>query len=55
MGLDKELRKMATDFQDTSLLSKISGGDLIAIDAKISHKLFSCIQEPLSKCTEGMC
>ncbi len=34
MGLDKELRKMATDLQDTLLLSRISGGDLIAIDAK---------------------
>ncbi len=34
LGLDKELRKMATDLQDTSLLSRISGGDLIAIDAK---------------------
>ena len=34
MGLDQELRQMATGLQDTSLLSRISGGDLIAIEAK---------------------
>ena len=34
MELDQELRQMATELQDTSLLSRISGGDLIAIEAK---------------------
>ena len=30
----QELRRIATEMQDVSLLSKISGGDLIAIEAK---------------------
>ena len=34
MSLDKELRQMATEMQDTSLISRISGGDLVAIEAK---------------------
>lgn len=34
MGLDKELRMMATALQDTTLMSKLSGGDLVAIEAK---------------------
>lgn len=34
MGLDQELRQIATELQDASLLSRISGGDLIAIEAK---------------------
>ena len=34
MELDKELREMATELQDSLLLSKISGGDIIAIEAK---------------------
>jgi len=32
MGLDNDLRKMATDLEDTSLLARISGGDLVAIE-----------------------
>ncbi len=32
--LDHDLRRMATELQDSSLLARISGGDLIAIEAK---------------------
>ena len=31
---DDNVRRMATDLQDTELLAKISGGDLTAIEAK---------------------
>ena len=31
---DSRVRSMATDLQDTALLAKIEGGDLIALDAK---------------------
>ena len=34
MGLDNNLQKMATDMEDTRLLARISGGDLVAIEAK---------------------
>ena len=34
MSLDRELRKMAIEMQDAVMLSKISGGDLVAIEAK---------------------
>lgn len=34
MTLDQELRRMAAEMQDTSLISRISGGDLIAIEAR---------------------
>ena len=32
--LDEDLRKMAIKLQDTALLARISGGDLVAIEAK---------------------
>ena len=38
--LDHAIRKMATELQDTSLLARISGGDLIAIEAKYH---FNCL------------
>jgi hypothetical protein len=34
MSLDQELRRMAIEMQDTSLISRISGGDLVAIEAR---------------------
>ena len=34
LDADANIRRMATDLQDTALLAKISGGDLIAIEAK---------------------
>ena len=37
--LDHELQKMASDLQDTSLIAKLSAGDLIAIEAKYHYKL----------------
>ena len=40
MTLDHAIRKMATELQDTSLLARISGGDLIAIEAKYH---FNCL------------
>ena len=36
VGLDHGLREMAVYLQDTSLLARISGGDLIAIEGKYS-------------------
>ncbi len=40
MALDHELRKMAEELQDTTLLTKIAGGDLVAIDAKYHNNCF---------------
>ena len=34
MKLDSELRYMATELNDTTLLARISGGDIVAIEAK---------------------
>ena len=34
MDVDTNVRKMATDLQDTALLAKIGGGDLHALEAK---------------------
>ena len=34
LEVDSRVRSMATDLQDTALLAKIEGGDLIALDAK---------------------
>lgn len=34
MKLDIKLKQMATDLQDTGLLARISGGDLVATEAK---------------------
>ena len=34
MRLDHELRKMAEELQDTSMMSKLTGADLVVIDAK---------------------
>ena len=33
-NLDYDLRQMATELQDTELPARISGGDLVAIEAK---------------------
>ena len=38
MELDSDLRKMAEDLQDTALIAKLSGADLIAIEAKYHNK-----------------
>ena len=38
LNVDQELRTMATKMQDTNLLSRMSGGDLIAIEAKYHSK-----------------
>ena len=35
MNLDYDLWQMATELQDTELLARISGGDLVAMEAKI--------------------
>ncbi len=41
--LDKELKQMALELQDTRLMSRISGGDVIAIEAKYHlNCLVSC-------------
>ncbi len=40
MQLDHSLRKMATEIQDSVLLARIAGGDLIAIEAKYH---FNCL------------
>ena len=34
MNLDYDFQQMATELQDTELLARISGGDLVAIEAK---------------------
>ncbi len=41
MGLDGELQKMAMDLQDTLLLARISGGDLVALEAKYHYNCLS--------------
>ena len=41
MGLDCNLRRMATDLQDTTLMAKLSGGDVIAIEAKYHYNCLS--------------
>ena len=40
MKLDHDIRRMATELQDSSLLVRISEGDLIAIEAKYH---FNCL------------
>ena len=42
MTLDLDLRQMATDLQDTKQLARISGVDLVAIEAKYN---FNSINE----------
>ncbi len=46
LTLDHDLRQMATDLQDTRLLARISGGDLVAIEAKYH---FNCLSAYKSK------
>ena len=41
MGLDCDLQRMATDLQDTTLMAKLSGGDVIAIKAKYHYNCLS--------------
>ena len=41
MKLDSDLRQMATELQDTMLLARISGGDLVAIEAKYHYNCLS--------------
>ena len=38
MELDSDLQKMEEDLQDTTLIVKLSGGDLIAIEGKYHNK-----------------
>ena len=44
MTLDHAIRKMATELQDTSLLARISGGNLIAIEAKYHFNCLSTLK-----------
>ena len=46
MKLDNNLRQMATELQDTKLLVRIAGGDLVAIEAKYH---FNCLSTFKSK------
>ena len=41
MELDHDLRKMAQDLHDTSLIAKLSAGDLIVIEAKYHYNCLS--------------
>ena len=41
MKPDCDLRRMAEDLQDTTLMAKLSGGDLIAIEAKYHYNCLS--------------
>ncbi|KAG1666280.1 putative aldolase class 2 protein [Nymphon striatum] len=41
MNLDHELRRWATELNDTALLARISGGDLVAIEAKYHYDCLS--------------
>ena len=41
MNLDYDLWQMATELQDTELLERISGGDLVALEAKYHFKCLS--------------
>lgn len=41
MRLDHELRKMAEELKDSSLMATIAGGDLVAIDAKYHYNCLS--------------
>ncbi len=41
MRLDHDLRLMATELQDADLLARISGGDLVAIEAKYHYNCLS--------------
>ena len=41
MKLDCDLRRMVEDLQDTALMAKLSGGDLIAIEAKYHYNCLS--------------
>ena len=41
MNLDCDLRRIAKDLQDTTLMAKLSGGDLIAIEAKYHYNCLS--------------
>ena len=45
MKLDHNLRQMATELQDAELLARISGGDLIAIEAKYHYQDSACTYE----------
>lgn len=38
MSLDWDLRRIATSLEDADLLARISGGDLVAIEAKYHHE-----------------
>jgi len=46
MAMNKDLRQMAIEMQDTTLLAKLSGRDLVAIEVTIVY------EEPIGKCTE---
>lgn len=41
MNLDQSLRSMAKELQDGDLLARVSGGDLVAIEAKYHFEYMS--------------
>ena len=51
MKLETDLRYVATELNDTNLLARISGGDIVTIEAK-SH--IECLVK-YQKCTESSC
>ena len=65
MELDSDLQKMAEDLQDTTLIAKLSGGDLIAIEGKYhnkcriayrnQHRSFMWLQQSHDNIGESIC
>ena len=55
MSLDKELRKMATEMQYTSLISRISGGDLVAIEAKYHRSCLTAYKNRYRSANRAAC
>ncbi|KAG1687699.1 hypothetical protein GQR58_008284 [Nymphon striatum] len=52
MNLDHELRRWATELNDTALLARISGGDLVAIEAKYHYDCLSLYKNRHRSVTE---
>ena len=48
MRLDHELHKMAEELRDTSMMSKLVGGNLLAIDAKYHNSNLSAYKNRYS-------
>ena len=55
MSLDKELRQMATEMQDTSLISRISGGDLVAIELKYHRSCLTAYKNRYRSANRAAC